>query len=304
MQVDIAQRITMEPLPLKRYLAEIYHFSEDELFNLCNKGSYHFYWNPVTGEIQMDPDYNPDWTNQIFNMVYVLSSLPGIRPVIQVIDLMGRDGYDFTSYKLRLIKSAFYEPGGVYNLLDVLTLNSLRPFGPDVLQALVRNGLSRFHYYYTENKSDIGYLLEIMISSCSFDSTGHNIHVQHRAQTMMALLLSLGLNRNYKAKDVKFTKYFYFNYDEKHEAFEALKAQVLESRKQPLSLLQLARMATRRALGGRNFAKKVAALPLPPIIRDYVQAVPSRGAGPGQSEPSQTKRSRASDDDDYCWLLN
>ena len=287
----------MRPLPLRRYLAEVYHFSEEELYNICNKCDYHFRWNQETGDIEMEEDYNPDWTNQIFNMIYVFMRLPGIRPVLQLIDLMGRDGYNFSSFKPRPVRTAYFEPGGVYNLLDVLTLKPLRPFGLEVVQALVRNGLSKFHYYYTEDKADIGLLLEIMVSSCSFDTDGFNCRTHERTQAATALLLSLGLNRHYKSKDVKFIKYFYYSSEAKKHAFELLKAQVLEDRKQPMPLLQLARMATRKALGCCNFAKKVAELPLPPIIRDYVQAVPIR-AVQSQTEPSKAKRRRTADDAD------
>lgn len=265
----------MEALPLERYLVEVFHFSKEELYSLCCKPEYGFQWSTFYNEIQWTK--SSGYSCPIFNMIFIFSGFPGIRNVEHVIDLLGRDGYDFTPlYRRRQpsdSESILTETP--FTLMETMSINGLRPFGLEILRALVRNGLTGFYYHDFGNKRDIAYLIENLIQSTSFNP--HlNIDSFHRRVLMMAeLLLDLGLNMDYQEKELDFKPHYWYQGIET-TSFNAIKARVLESRRQPLSLLQLARITTRRAIGGIHFVKRVRALPLPPMIREYVQAVPSR----------------------------
>ena len=283
----------MDALPLQRYLHQVYGYSKEELVNLHVKPFLEFEWDTDRAELKWKMSLRS--TSPVYNMISIFALLPGIRQVEQLIQLMARDGYDINPIVCheRLWYCSDDTP---FSLLHAIGIHEIKPFGREILQALVSNGFSTLDWFYGK-KNLYGLIVTIVESSLTIEANATN--VQQRSQSMVDLLLSLGLCDFYETSDLNWGTHIW-NYSwlpnaQIEQIYIDLIDYVLERRKRPLILQELARNNIRRTLGGVHFAKRVAELPLPRRIRDYVQALPIR-AVESQEEPSQAKRQRVADD--------
>ena len=283
----------MDALPLTRYLHQVYGYSKEEIVSLHDKQFMEFAWDTNRAELYWKLTQRSSCP--VYNMISIFAKMPGFRQIEQLIELMARDGYDINPVG-HLERLWYSDNNTPFSLLHAIGLYELRPFGREILQALVRNGFSTLNWFYGK-KNLYGLIVTIVESSLTIEMNATN--VQQRSQAMIDLLLSLGLNDFYETSELNWGTYIW-NYSwlpnaQIEHIYNDLIGYVLERRKRPLSLQELARNNIRRTLGGIHFAKRVAELPLPRRIRDYVQALPIRAVD-NQDEPSQAKRQRVADD--------
>ena len=128
----------MEHFPLKRYFVELLGFSEEEVENLTYKWGNNF---------QLFRDNTLHYVGEYIHpspvvcMITVLSSFPGFRQMEPLIEKLAHDGYDFneavtTGDYCNMTKQKYRY------MLVILQLNPIQPFGLDILNMMVQNGLS------------------------------------------------------------------------------------------------------------------------------------------------------------------
>ena len=186
----------MDALPLQRYLHQVYGYSKEELVNLHVKPFLEFEWDTDRAELKWKMSLRS--TSPVYNMISIFALLPGIRQVEQLIELMARDGYDINP--LGCHERLWYCSNDTpFSLLHAIGLNEIRPFGREILQALVRNGFSTLDWFYGK-KNLYGLIISIVESSLTIEMNGTN--ARQRSQAMVDLLLSLGLNDFYETSDL------------------------------------------------------------------------------------------------------
>ena len=284
----------MNAFPLQRYLIDLFHYTEEELDNLCLKDDHMFRRFPGDLVHYSGKYLHP---SPIVSMITLVSAFPGFRQIKRLPDMLANDGYDFN-------EEVSYESVGFMMkrkprfMLEMLYCNAIKPFGCSVLKMFVYNGLSSFDFYRGKNKNAME-LLRQVVRSCYSDLMEDNPIYYRRVRTMLNLMVGLGLNGNYESlEDSKQNLQLLPKKSQMEDAFYLLKVVLLEQRKNPLSLQQLARNTTRRTIGGVHFAKRVAELPLPPTMKDFVLAKTKNGRkraaeSPAEPEGVGAKRAKA-----------
>ena len=262
------QASIMDNFPLKRYIVELLGFSQEEVENLTYKWGNNFQLYTDNTLRYVGEYIHP---SPVLCMITMLSSFPGFRQMEPLIEKLANDGYDFneavtTGNYCNITKQKYRY------MLVILQLYPIQPFGLNMLNMMVQNGLSSFDYY-AGNHRNVMELLRDVVRSCYSISMKDNPVYFHRVHTMLKTMIGLGLNDNYESiRDSEEHLQQLPKKSQLEDAFYSLRVVLQESRKKPLSLQELARNATRRTIGGVHFAKRVAELPLPSMVKAFVVA--------------------------------
>ena len=257
---------------IHHYLVKLLDLDEDDIFNFCEKYKL-FYWSP--SDNAMETRFYDQSSSDLLNLVRIFNRFPGFRNVERLIEQMAADGEDFNPSRIEMFDIIQIEVNPT-SLLNLLFDSQIRPFGLKVIEWFVRNGMSNFNSYIEDGEKSMDFLLFHIIASCWSNGMRPAVGLR-RAEALLRLLLSLGLNGFYTDKELHFgtTSLGYYTYghvDEGPLTYDVLLQQLKSSRRQPLTLQELARNATRCTLGGVHFQKRLATLPLPQRMKSFVQA--------------------------------
>ena len=232
-------------------------------------------------EFWLKMDYNntigmATHSSKIYQLTKLFTHFPGYKNIDRALDCLARDGCDFNPPFCLVSPILMYHRPGVWegSHLDVILLNHIQPFAAEIVQKLIANGLSSFKLNKRPGLLTLNFLLFMLIersySALPDDVARFRFAVQHLVETMV----DLGIHHDYKIFKQQKVKCFmrngYLGYHEEVQMFNKARQYLVETRRQPLSLQAIARNATRNAVGGVHFRARVATLPLPQTMKDYV----------------------------------
>ena len=264
----------MDSTAVNKYLLEVLGIDKREMSCVANSLRWEASYKVATHDYEFYSTVEHDST--IFHMARIFAELPGYRHLNSVLNLMARDGYDFSP------KDCWTQEGCRNGIrkerrgspLDVLEYCHPTPFGVELVDNLVGNGLSNFRFYMAGPNKSMNYFVYMLVKSSYSDLPEDLERFRYATRALLQNLVALGMHFYFGNGAVDMTQdYNTFNYEPpKEKTYNELKQYLVESRKQPLTLQASARNSTRRAVGGVCFRKRVAELPLPPPMKKFVLA--------------------------------
>ena len=182
---------------LHHYLVKLLGLEEDDIYNLCERYK-SFYWSP---ENTLETRFYEISSSALINHVRVFLRFPGLQNVERLIEQMAADGEDFSPAAVEMVDMIQIEVSRS-SILNLLFESQIKPFGLKIIEAFVRNGMSNFVSYEDGEKS-MDFLLVHILASCWSKCMRPAVGLR-RAETLLRLLVSLGLNDFYSDKELNF----------------------------------------------------------------------------------------------------